>query len=1288
MTSLPKEGRSQEIGRLAARALGNKLPVSWIEKELDGDSDFGIDYIMQLKSSDHHVAASFYLQLKGTTSPSYSADKKYISYDFKVKTLNYYLQQEPLVMVAVVDLAGNENELWKCPIYYFWLEEDWFSENQTKLGSQEYISVKISTAQLLDQSLNVYDFYHTRIDEKFALAILKKEIKFPNKSVLQSIETLTEAIVEKPVILKSIEEKNDAPWIHNPEGTVANELKRCSENLNANKLTIADRILDSLVQNKQSFTANELAEFYYQTANLYMLQGSYNLAEVQFKLAHEADSKDRYHLGYLGSRFKLEDSLPPVQELEEIVNLLGNDSYQKCFLKAKSLALLNKEKEAITLLQDHYPDKIAGQMVIYTMKDMGDELDQIIAKHSEYVLSVAKDTFAFNTMIARRCFYKATQAVLLDEEVVPFQGKPQYDLKLMRDAFIFLQKAWGIARELGYPSDITILLDISPLVYGYFNQLDELEKYIEEMLSERPNHPDLIRPYSRILFNKRKYQRVIDLIERLEVLDADENGLHLLSYYNLGKSKKTLELVQLYEQSLLTSASPNVVMIFCVAAEIANELFDEVLAKKYENLVKDFTDGEAFIAVRNFVSLSNAEPERRNELAQDLYRTYLRLDRPLVIAEQLSRYLDVYELSSAEQVIELNEQILKNRELTNSGYTRLAQAFFTTKKWIKAAELAEKNIAKGIEVARWKLMQAASLQQQGKVGVALNTIKEVMSNADASKDQQEFYIELCLSLGLLKDAIEVVQELITNTAIKNEKVRLVQMLISIYSNSSDSPDELQRAIDRYGELVDQDNCEQEGQYLIYRFTCPVREPSEEQIRDFQVRLALYTEKFPQSPILKQGSVSEEADAESMLQSIRELTGITDEQIKQWENNKQKIRNGSLPVPFSMRGSFLSDTRNIYSTWVLSLNYPEEYIEYKIKHAPQLPKDQFNIILKESKIILLEETTLLVLSELNLLDSFLGIVPKFSLIKSVFEHITRSAHQFVGAPYNLIPKKILQSIQNHLDKLQLIDVKGENSIEIYSKALEEKEILFLTEDLYLNLYLALDSEEFISGNIFNILEMLSDSGCLNEGKFYQHVSKVCGLGFFDLNMQLDLLSMTFKYYLNIVNGVDYTETGFKPIFNKLFAINKDNTFSLELLFRMLNQVASYMDIHAVTLLSLFNGFLIRHPITDIETLIAHWLIVNSIQKVPSQTLLIGRSEEHYRLWEKYQELMIGIKLKNITFNILAQNIILKIFCLNKELHEKAYQAIKSSFIPMTQEAEVFENIYQQFNIANNFIELAR
>ena len=177
MAKLPKDGRSQEIGRLAGRALGNKLPIAWIEKDLDGDSDFGLDYLMQLKSYDNFVSYSFYLQLKGTTQPSYSADKSFISYDFKVKTLCYYLQQEPLVMVAIVDLQNNENTLSECPIYYLWLDEDWFETNKEKLESNDTISIRVPTKKSIEPSLDVYDYYSKRIDRKFALNDLHRAVK-------------------------------------------------------------------------------------------------------------------------------------------------------------------------------------------------------------------------------------------------------------------------------------------------------------------------------------------------------------------------------------------------------------------------------------------------------------------------------------------------------------------------------------------------------------------------------------------------------------------------------------------------------------------------------------------------------------------------------------------------------------------------------------------------------------------------------------------------------------------------------------------------------------------------------------------------------------------------------------------------------------------------------------------------------------------------------------------------------------------------------------------------------
>lgn len=304
MINLPQEGLSQEIGRLAARALSNKLPRSWIDKQIDGDSDFGIDYMIQLKSNDNYVSASFYMQLKGTTCPSYSSDRKYISYSFKVKTLNYYYQQEPLVMLVVVDLHENEDRLSECPVYYFWLDDDWFYENKSKLDSQDSISVRIPTDQLLDPSLDILDFYSARINERLALNNLKKGIEISNNPVLKSIENLTKVIGDKPLILKAIEEKNDVPWIHNPEGTIANDLKKCSESMSANKLKIARRILSDLADKEKLFTENELAEFHYQTAVFCMLQGDYKSAEFNFEAAYKADSKDRYHLGYLASKLR------------------------------------------------------------------------------------------------------------------------------------------------------------------------------------------------------------------------------------------------------------------------------------------------------------------------------------------------------------------------------------------------------------------------------------------------------------------------------------------------------------------------------------------------------------------------------------------------------------------------------------------------------------------------------------------------------------------------------------------------------------------------------------------------------------------------------------------------------------------------------------------------------------------------------------------------------------------------------------------------------------------------
>jgi len=341
MEKLPKDGRNQEIGRMAKRALGIKLPKAWVEKELDGDTDFGIDYIMQLKNVDDDVSFSFYFQLKGTTTPDYSADRQYISHEFKVSTLNYYHRQEPLVMVAVVDLKENEDELWKCPIYYYWLDDSWYSENKGKLLSQTTITVKIPITQIISNSLDIFDYYSDRIKEKFAVSDLKSEIKSKSRDIVQSLSNITEAISEKPILLKTVEINGDEPWIENPKGEYPTLLKECADFLNSNLIFRAQGKIDEIKENIATLSAHELAELHYQQANILARQGDDQGANKNFEAAYKICNKDRYKIAFFESKFRL-DPLPSEDELVEIIKSLSSEDYRNTILKAKCLTLIGK----------------------------------------------------------------------------------------------------------------------------------------------------------------------------------------------------------------------------------------------------------------------------------------------------------------------------------------------------------------------------------------------------------------------------------------------------------------------------------------------------------------------------------------------------------------------------------------------------------------------------------------------------------------------------------------------------------------------------------------------------------------------------------------------------------------------------------------------------------------------------------------------------------------------------------------------------------------------------------
>ncbi|WP_299186151.1 DUF4365 domain-containing protein [uncultured Psychrobacter sp.] len=1274
MTNLPEEGDSQRIGRLAKKALTNHMPLDWIEKEQDGDSDYGIDYLIQLKNDSSQVEFSFYLQLKGTMSPTYNKTHTSISYDFKTTTLAYYHRQEPLVMVAVVDIR-DEKKFYECPIYYFWLDEKWFDENAKKLDSQKTISINIPTTNLLNQDLDIYSFYANRFQEKLAFSEIRKGINGLERSVLDTLSLIAKNIDEKPIFLKSIELKNEAPWIDNPKDEVSTDLKMCSDYLSNNRIQAAKVVLEKLNNKQDNFNTHEMAEFYYQKGNILSHEGFRDDAEKYFKLAQEKSSKDRYRLAYLESKFKLHSTLSP-DELEESLDTLGSSSLPECALKAKILAMLKRPTEALQLLKQHYPTETTMQMVICTIGYLHEELDLIIEENLGHEFEDDRKTYIFNALAARRFFQKSSNDVGISGEILPIEGRPDYDLEGMKQAFSSLQKAWVAAKKLGYPNDITMLIDISALIYGYFNKLEELTCYFDEILSERTSHSEVIRSYVRILFNCGQYTKVIELLEKLELLDSDECGIHILSYHNLNKSKLCLSLIQKYESILLSSSRENIPAIFCIGAEIADSMFNTDLATRYKDIVKSLPDGEAFIAIQDFVNKSNRDKNRHNEFTQNLYQKYIDLDKPLVIAVQLIRYLNPRDSMTANQLIELAENILETRELSKNRYLDLAQAFITTERWADAERLAEKNIAKGVAASKWKLVQAAALQNQGKVGVAYQIITDVIKLEDIGKQEKDFFINLSLSLGLIDNVVEQLEEDLANSSNTEDQIVIIRRLISIYSNRADYKEKTKTAVLRYGTLVDQNNCDQEGDYLqLCMLLCPF--DNDKQFTDYRERQDKYTKKFPDSKVFKVGNINIDEGAEGLLESLRDMAGITPEQIELWESNKQKLRSGELPIPFFMRGLCLQDTRDIFTTWFLSKSSTDQELEFKILHSPQLNKNDFKDLIDTSDILLIEETSILVLNELEVLDSFLESLPRFSILETFFKKINLTAHALLS-PYNNIAKEILKSIQNNLTKLDLIHIDEEGSLQ-YDQPLKNKKGLLITDDLYLKRWISVENHNTQqTGNIFNVLEYLYDKGMLDKSVLQEKIVSGSKLGIVDLNMRLDFLGDSIDYFLGRPEILDYKDTDFQYIFDKIMLFHTD----FKIKYKLFLDIFLYVDVQKIspqTLLTLVYKLIESEDSYEPQAVITTWLIHSGLGRKCEKGMENNFSTEHLILWNKYTSVMGILDPESSSIISLLEKVVSVILKLEPEIKSIAFNNLKSGFSSDSIEYSNLKRLDRFFNL---------
>lgn len=145
MDKLPTYSHNKNKGNIAADILKKNLDKFSTVNPIDESIDLGIDMRAQIIENEHPTPLFFNIQCKGKDSlPPACIEKDHFSIQINVTTINYWLQQNDLTLLFIVD---NETEVcyWCNPITQL-------NDRIKDIQSQETVTIHVPFSEYIDTS--------------------------------------------------------------------------------------------------------------------------------------------------------------------------------------------------------------------------------------------------------------------------------------------------------------------------------------------------------------------------------------------------------------------------------------------------------------------------------------------------------------------------------------------------------------------------------------------------------------------------------------------------------------------------------------------------------------------------------------------------------------------------------------------------------------------------------------------------------------------------------------------------------------------------------------------------------------------------------------------------------------------------------------------------------------------------------------------------------------------------------------------------------------------------------
>lgn len=988
--TLPQESEAQRIGHLAGRCLSAGQPDSWRLKPLDGTDDFGLDYQVQTVIGGQ-VRDIFRVQLKGTTTPDKSADGSFFSIQLKASTVRYYEGITEPILLVLCDLSGG-NHANQGRLYFCWIEDELRRLNAAEMPAhQQYVTFRVPAENRLLPETNLSEHLsHARAVSKSARAIdaivqaARPDLTEDGRA--DFLSRVTGGLEARGFsLVQAIAEPASTPWPEAPEGSFTWHLKEAAHQLRSGDAEAAQSQLNAAGLLAGPHSPLELAEQSFLEARVHALHGDEHSAQACYESAVRLSANQpRYLAAWLESelRCRHQDDLARFDDLINSAEQADQSDPSVKSILARLLAISGRPGEGLAIaasipgFEGH-----AAAAIIHTMSGASHQALQDCDAGLQERHVPERPQLLFRILRARAYFRLALREWFASTEtdLLPMSGPAGTDLSLLQTGWSDIEAAVQMLMKQGWPLNVEFIADIWASTASILGHGEQALPLMLQAARTRPTFPILQSALETLSMAAGELRYALEANARLPVA----NSTQLRRVALLHMSGQHAECVELFERCLPMvdqedKTFPNVV---ASAALSADKMVRSDLADRWAELLRSRSEWAAPAALLAYFRRVLASPLERDRAVADLVAQFDALESPPGMGMLVLNELDPARDWQATAILRVAAVVQMRSLLPIELAVKFAHALVTKERWADLRTFASDCLERFGNRSKFRAFLALGLDRLGETPAAIAHLEDLLEGSDVDSLALDTYVNIAVRCGMTEGAIRSVETLLGCSTRPERRLECLRLLFGLL-HRADPTD--QRCVDvawRIGQQSRFDQEEEEGLFLVTMFAATTYVPLTDtdcRLPEFQRRVQEFTQRFPDSKILRSEKLPEDSSPEALLDMLKRISGY-DEGREEWRRGVElQLSRGAAPVPYAWRPRvILQNVPDVPTLWELSkrsnANQQELHLQMISGAWEQIPAEQL-----KGRIPLLDMTTLQVVHDLEIFDLLFRLFPRIAI----------------------------------------------------------------------------------------------------------------------------------------------------------------------------------------------------------------------------------------------------------------------------------------------------------------------